>query len=56
MLWPKIRVLLGGTVKNTGRLIGILPGVFRELSGVVFRFIQSRSLTVHVASSEDIKI
>ena len=38
---PTRRVLLGGTVKSTGRyrlLLRILPGVVRELSAAVFRF------------------
>ena len=29
---PNVRVLLGGTVKNTGRLLRMLPGFFREFS------------------------
>ena len=32
-----MHVLLGRTVENTGRLFRMLPAVFRELSGVVFR-------------------
>ena len=35
---PNTRVLLGGTAKNTGRLLRMLPGVFHELSKTVFRF------------------
>ena len=36
---PNIRVLLGGTAKNTDRLLRMLPGLFlRELSGTVSRF------------------
>ena len=33
-----IRVLLGGTVENTGRLLRMLPGVFREISSTFFHF------------------
>lgn len=50
---PKTRDFPGGTVKNTGRSLRMLPLVFQELSCVaVFRF-SSHSLTfVHIASSE----
>ena len=35
---PNVRVLFGGTgVKNTGRLLRMPLGVFREFSGTVFR-------------------
>lgn len=54
----KIRVLLGGMVKNTYRLLRMLPGVFQETSnaGVVFRSPRVVVLTVfvHVASSKGI--
>ena len=56
-LWPKIRVLLGGTVINTGILIRMLPVFIRGLSGVVCRFSSVEVwLFVHAASSEDILI
>ena len=35
---PNVRVLLGGEAKNTDRLLKILPAVFCELSGTIFRF------------------
>ena len=55
--WPKLRVLLGGTVQNTRSLVRMLPVVFRGLSGVVFRFSKVVvCLFVHVAGSEDIVI
>ena len=38
---PKTRDLLGGTVKNTGRLLRIPPLVFRELS---WAFVSTRDL------------
>ena len=52
---PKTDDLLDGTVKNTGRLLRMLPVIFREFSRALSRF--SRvviGLFVHISSSEDI--
>ena len=51
MFRMEIRVLPGVTVQNTGGLLTMLPAIFQELTWVVFLFVQSRGLTVHVASS-----
>ena len=49
--------LLGGTVKNTGRLPRMLPVIFRELSWTIFRFTRVVVwLFVHIASYEDMMI
>ena len=51
MFRMEIRVLPPVTVQNTGGLLRMLPAIFQERHWVVFLFVQSRGLTVHVASS-----
>ena len=47
---PNIRVSLGATAKNTGRLLRMLPGVFREISGTVSPFLETPSLIFGAAN------
>ena len=42
MFRMEIRVLPGVNVKNTGRLLRGLPGIFQELPWVVFLVLESR--------------
>ena len=54
---PKTLDLLDGAVKNNGRLLRMLPSVFRELSSafsVSFRVVVA--LFVQIAKSDDIMI
>ena len=54
---PKTGDLLGGTVKNTGRLLRMFPLVFRELSWAFVRFYRVVVwLFVHITSSENMMI